>query len=147
VKAFYSVPDTASVREVPQPVQHLAIGGQASRLGGEVVFYTMEDHYTLRTHEVICGKLAEGPAIDGVIFYRLAQFFAAGTIDVGTLRWILERGYTIAFARERIAFADVAALDRDFPLLATHARLHERDRDRGFLRTALPLVAAYERAS
>jgi len=41
----------------------------------------------------------------------------------------------------------VAALDRDFPLLATHARLHERDRDRGFLRTALPLVAAYERAS
>ncbi len=48
MKAFYSVPDTASIAEVPQPVQHLANGAQASRLGGEVVFYTMEDRYTLR---------------------------------------------------------------------------------------------------
>jgi hypothetical protein len=147
VKAFYSVPDTASVREVPQPVQHLAIAGQATRLGGEVVFYTMEDHYTLRTHEVIRGKLAAQPAIDGVIFYRLAQFFAAGTLDGATLQWILERGYAIAFARERIVLADAAALDRAFPLLATYARLHERDRDRAFLRAALPLVAGYEPAS
>ena len=142
MKAFYSVPDTASVREVPQPVQHLAIGAQAARLGGEIAFYTMEDRYTLRTHEVIRGKLAEHPAIDGVIFYRLAQFFSGGAFDAVALREILVAGYAVGFARERIALADVAAFDRAFPLLATCGRLDVRDRDRGFVRAALPLLGA-----
>lgn len=144
MKAFYAVPDTASIREVPQPVQHLANGACARRLGGEVVFYTMEDHYTLRTHEVIRSKIAERPAVDGVIFYRLAQFFHDGVADVATMRWILERGYEIAFARERIAIRDRAELDRMVPLLATCGWLDRRDRGRAFLREVLPLAAAYE---
>jgi hypothetical protein len=140
MKAFYSVPDTASVREVPQPVQHTAIASFAARLGGEIVFYTMEDRYTLRTHEVIRGKLAERPAIDGVIFYRLGQFFAGGRIDAAALREIVARGYALGFARERIEIADARALDEMFPLLATVVRLQERDRDRGFVREALSVL-------
>ena len=140
MKAFYSVPDTASVREVPQPVQHLAIAAHAARLGGEIVFYTMEDRYTLRTHEVIRGKLAEKPAIDGVIFYRLGQFFAGGRIDATALREMLADGYALAFARERIEIGTPQALDELFPLLATVVRLQERDRDRGFVREALAVV-------
>lgn len=143
MKAYYSVPDTASVRDVPQPVQHLANAAWARALGGEVVFYTMEDHYTLHTHEVIRGKIAERPAIDGVIFYRLAQFFHDGVANVAAMRWILERGYAIAFARERIEIADAAALDAMFPLLATCGWLDRRDRARGFLREALPAVERF----
>jgi hypothetical protein len=141
MKAFYSVPDTASIREVPQPVQHLANGAQANRLGGEIVFYTMEDRYTLRSHEVIRGKLAERPGIDGVIFYRLAQFVHDGVADVATLRWILDRGYTIAFARERISIAGAADLDRLFPLLVTCGRLDRRDHERALVRALLPALA------
>ena len=140
MKAFYSVPDTASVREVPQPVQHAAIASFASRLGGEIVFYTMEDRYTLRTHEVIRGKLAEKPAIAGVIFYRLGQFFAGGRMDAAALREILGRGYALGFARERIEIATPQAFEAMFPLLATVVRLQERDRDRGFVREALAVV-------
>jgi hypothetical protein len=143
VKAFYSVPDTASVRDVPQPVQHLAIGAMAQRLGGEIVFYTMEDVYTVHTHEVVRGKLAEQPAIDGVVFYRLAQFFHDGIAAVATMHEFLERGYLLAFARERITIAGALELERLFPLLATCGRLDVRDRDRGFVRAGLPVIEAF----
>jgi hypothetical protein len=134
---YYAVPDTGYVREVPQPLQHLANGDMAKRLGGEIVFYTMEDHYTLRSMEVILEKLAEGPAIDGVVFFRLAQFFDRGRLKLDLMRSILERGYTIAFARERMSIPDVAALRSMFPLLWSCAHLESRDVGRGFVKFCL----------
>ncbi len=81
-----------------------------------------------------------------MIFYRLAQFVHDGVAAVAQMRWILDRGYTIAFARERIAIATPAELDRLFPLLATSGWLDGRDRDRAFVRAVLPALAAYEAA-
>lgn len=144
---FYGVPDTGSVREIPQPIQHLANAAMAKQLDGEIVFYTMEDRYTLHTHEVIRGKLEERPAIDGVIFFRLAQFLRDGARGIATLRWILERGYAVAFSREQLAIRNRAELERLFPLLATTAWLDARDRDRSFVRSVLPLLPPNEARS
>ncbi|HTX02976.1 MAG TPA: hypothetical protein VMD07_04795 [Candidatus Acidoferrales bacterium] len=138
---YYAVPDTSYVREVPQPLQHLANGDMAKRLGGEIVFYTMEDHYTLRSMEVILGKLADKPAIDGVVFFRLAQFFDGGRLQLGLMRKILELGYSVAFARERMSIPDVATLRSMYPLMWSCAYLETRDAGRSFIKACLGQIA------
>jgi len=140
-RRYYAVPDTSYVREVPQPLQHLANGDMAKRLGGEIVFYTMEDHYTLRSMEVILGKLADKPEIDGVVFFRLAQFFDAGRLQVDLIRRILDLGYSIAFARERLSIPDAAALRSMYPLIWSCAYLETRDADRSFIKACLGEIA------
>ena len=131
MKKFYSVPDTAFVKIVPQPVQHLSIASMAKSLEGEVVFYTMEGRYSLTTHEVIRKKLAERPPIDGVIFFRLGQFMAEGLSQAAILRSILEAGYSVHFARERISIASEADLARYFPMMYAYRALEARDTSPG----------------
>jgi hypothetical protein len=138
---YYAVPDTSYVREVPQPIQHLANGDMAKRLGGEIVFYTMEDHYTLRSMEVILEKLAEKPAIDGVVFFRLAQFFDHGRLQLDLMRRILDLGYSIAFARERLSVPDSGTLRTMFPLMWSCAYLEARDSGRAFIKACLGEMA------
>ena len=130
-RRYYSVPDTAMVAIVPQPVQHLAIGDAAKRAGGSVVFYTMEDTYTMTTHEVVLGKVLERPTIDGFVFFRLAQFFHGGRPQIAALRTILAAGYEVVFARDRLAIKDEAELEAAFPLLFACGHVEARDTQRG----------------
>jgi len=53
VKNYYSWIDTAFVKYVPQPLQHLAAHNHASKIGGKIVFYNAEDFETLATHAVM----------------------------------------------------------------------------------------------
>jgi len=116
---------------VPQPVQHVVIADAARRAGGAIVFYTMEDHYTTSTHEVVLKKLEEQPSIDGIVFFRLAQFFHDGRPQFRILRQIVAAGYVVIFARERLVIATEAELEGAFPLLFACGYLEGRDADRG----------------
>lgn len=127
MKNYYSWIDTAFVKYVPQPMQHLAANEQAKRLGGKIVFYNGEDFKTLSTHSVIKSKIEQKPEIDGIIFFTLKQFFNEGKLNLLVLKWILERGYEVHFSRENVKICSKEELDTLFPLLyATH---HVTQRD------------------
>ena len=123
-KVFYSCLDTGFIAEVPQPIQHQAVAEMAKQVGGSVVFYTMEDHYTLRTHEVLLTRLNEKPDISGVIFFRIGQFSYSDEPRTDVMTLLLERGLELHFARERISIYNKADLDRIFPFLYLANRLH-----------------------
>jgi hypothetical protein len=126
------------VRFVPQPAQHALIANVAKSHDATIVFYTMEDDYTLETHEVLQAKLAESPAIEGVIFFRLGQFFYGKSPALVFLRSIVERGYEAIFARERLAIRNLEEFNAALPLILTCARLNGRDEQHNFF---VPLLA------
>jgi hypothetical protein len=102
-KTFYSCLDVSSIREIPQPLQHLANTTMAEQLGGKIVFYLTEDGYTAATHEVILARLKTSSHVDGVIFFRLTQFARGGRIQASVMRSLIESGYELHFARERLS--------------------------------------------
>lgn len=132
LKSFYSCLDTRFIREVPQPLQHVVIAHFVAQLGGTVVFYTMEDVYSCDSHEVILGKVLEKPRIDGFVFFRIAQFYNGGRPNIEFLRMMLEHGYEVHFAREKISLRTAADLDRVFPLVFTAHFLEGRDDGHAF---------------
>ena len=137
-KTYYSNPDTASIKEVPQPVQHLAIANMAETVGGKIVFYTMEDFYTLATQEVIRQKLAPRPPATGVIFYRLSQFYnGRPTPNIALMREFISAGYEIHFARERISIRSLAELESLFPVIYATHHVENRDGKRDFFNALL----------
>jgi hypothetical protein len=107
-KLFYSCIDVASIRAIPQPLQHLAIGKMAEQAGGKIIFYTAEDGYTRATHEVILARLRKSPSVHGVVFFRLAQFACGGRVQADIMRDLVKRNYELHFARERISIRTLA---------------------------------------
>jgi len=135
--AYYSLPDKALVKQVPQPLQHLAIAEMAAKRGGEIVHYTMEDPYTLATQEIFLSKVNEKPRVKGFIFFTLDQFSYSGELNLKLLENVLAQGYELNFAREKFTLASAQDLDREFPLLYTRAYVGRRDADHGLLRAVL----------
>jgi hypothetical protein len=128
MKSYYACLDTGYVKYVPQPLQHLAIGEKASRLDGNVTFYTAEDYESLETQGVIKAKLGEKiDKTDGIIFFSLRQFDHATGFDFEFLRWILDSGYEVHFARENLSIPDDQALDTMFPMLYATRYVYRRD--------------------
>lgn len=126
MKKFYSCLDNSSILAAPQPIQHQVIANYAQQLNGQVVFYTSEDHYTLRTQEVIQEKLKQNPKIDGIIFYRVSQFFYK-ELNFNLLKSILRSGYEVHFCRERISISTEAEAEALFPMLKTLQFVNSRD--------------------
>jgi hypothetical protein len=132
MKVYYSCPDTGFVKQVPQPLQHLAIGSMAEKLGGKVVFYTMEDFETLASQGVIRHKVMQHPDIHGVIFFRLQQFCYGERPNLAFVRMILQAGYELHFARENLSLTTPEAADAFYPLIYSHHYLAGRDENRAF---------------
>ncbi len=130
MKNYYSWIDTAFVKYVPQPLQHLAANNHASKVGGKIVFYNAEDFETLSTHAVIKAKIEQKPEIDGIIFFTIKQFFNNGQLNFPFLKFILDNGYEIHFSRENVQIPNKETLNELFPLLyATHV-VSQRDEPR-----------------
>ncbi len=127
-KKFYSSLDTGFTTQVPQAIQHIVVAKAAEEAGGVVVFYTMEDHYTLKSHEVILGRINDKPDISGIIFFRVAQFLYSGKFDFATLSKVLERGLEVHFAREKLSLHNQAELDEAFPFFYTLQETQSRNR-------------------
>jgi len=125
-KKFYSCLDTGVVDEVPQSAQHVLAAKMAEIAGGTVVFYTMEDVYTLKTQEVIQSKLNEKPDVNGIIFYRVHQFFYAPEFSFNLMARIIKLGLEIHFARERISIRTLDELEADFSLLYAAQQIKAR---------------------
>jgi hypothetical protein len=122
MKNYYSCIDTAFVKYVPQPLQHLAIARMAEGIGGKVVFYTSEDFRTLASQGSIRSKiLQKGETVSGVIFFTLKQFLYGEKPNFRFLKFILDEGFEVHFTRENLSLTDHEALDQLFPILyATH---------------------------
>ncbi|MBM3531574.1 MAG: hypothetical protein FJX60_00890 [Alphaproteobacteria bacterium] len=129
-KRFYSCLDVASIREIPQPLQHLANSAMAQQLGGQIVFYLTEDGYTAATHEVILARLKASSRIDGIIVLRLLQFGRGGHIQVSVMRDLIESGYELHFARERLSIRTLEQVDDACRKLSIHAWTEARGRMR-----------------
>lgn len=130
MKNYYSWIDTGFVKYVPQPLQHLAAHNHASQLGGKIVFYNAEDFETLSTHAVIKVKIEQKPAIDGIIFFTVKQFFNNGRLNFQFLKYILDRKYEIHFSRENVQILNPEMLDNLFPLLYATHYVSRRDEQR-----------------
>jgi len=102
-KTFYSCLDVASIKEVPQPIQHLANGKMAEQMGGHIIFYLTEDIYTRATHEMVIARLKRSSNIDGVVFFRLTQFASGERVQSEVMRRLVAEGYELHFARERVS--------------------------------------------
>lgn len=134
MKAYYACLDTGFVKYCPQSLQHLAIGHKAAKIGGEISFYTMEDFDSLEIQGTARRKINERPAVEGLIYFTVRQFFYGGTLHLDFLRFVLEQGYEVHFAREDISISDKESLDDIFPILYSSQKLFERDEDREFWR-------------
>ncbi len=144
MKAYYACLDTGFVKYCPQPLQHLAIGNKASNLDGSVSFYTMEDFETLANQGTAKGKIEEKPAVSGIIYFTVRQFFYSGKFDLRFMRYILERGYEVHFAREDISIPNFEALDEVFPMLYSAQHLLDRDEPRDSWRPVWDWVSENE---
>lgn len=134
MKAYYSCLDTGFVKYCPQSLQHLAVANKAGKLGGEVSFYTMEDPGALAFQGAVKAKIEENPAVDGIIYFTVRQFFYGGNFDLKFLKFVLDQGYEVHFARE-----DISILNRDnladlYPILYSSRYLLDRDEDREYWR-------------
>lgn len=130
MKAYYACLDTGFVKYCPQPLQHLAIGNKASKLDGSVSFYTMEDFDGLAFQGAAKSKIEEKPAVAGIIYFTVRQFFYGGGLDLKFMKFILDRGYEVHFAREDISIPNMASLDDIFPMLYSAQHLVGRDEPR-----------------
>jgi hypothetical protein len=117
VKAFFSCLDMGCADVVPQAMQHLVANDYAGKQGGKVSFYTAEDFLTLPEQSVMRAKLKERPAVDGIIFFRFKQFCYGARMNYAFMQEILDAGYELHFARERLPITSMAELDRQFPVL------------------------------
>lgn len=140
MKNYYSWIDTAFVKYVPQPLQHLAANNQANRLGGKIVFYNAEDFETLSTHAVIKSKIEQKPEIDGIIFFTVKQFFNNGQLNFQFLKFILDSGYEVHFSRENIQIPNSEVLNKLFPLLYATYYTSLRDEPRHFWKPVWDLL-------
>ncbi len=120
----------ASIREIPQPIQHLANNRMAEQVGGKTVFYLTEDGYTSATHEVIQARLKTSSKVAGVVFFRLAQFAAGGRFQIDVMRRLVEQGYELHFARERVSIRTLADAEEAGRKLITFAWIERRGRMR-----------------
>lgn len=124
---YYACLDTGFVKYCPQPLQHLAVANKASKLGGSISFYSMEDFRGLAFQGAAKAKIEEKPAVAGMIYFTVRQFFYGGAFDVKMLRFILDRGYEVHFAREDISIKSKENLEDLFPILYSAQHLLERD--------------------
>ena len=129
MKSFYACLDTAFVKYVPQPLQHLAIHEKARKLGGQVSYYTMEDITAMAGHGSVRAKIDEDPVDEGIIYFTLRQFCYGESLDLTFLRYILDKGYGVHFAREDISIFNTGDLDSQFPMLYSTQQLWNRDDD------------------
>ena len=134
MKSYYACLDTAYVKYVPQPLQHLSVSNKANKLAGEVTFYTMEDMGSLASQGAMRAKLEERPAVDGIICFSMQQFFYSGKLNLKLLSNVLDSGYEIHFSKEDISIPTRESLDHLFPMLYSSQRLWERDGSRDFWR-------------
>jgi len=132
MKSYYSCLDCASVRQVPQPLQHLAIADKADKLGGTVVFYTAEEFETLASQEIMRIKIGESPEVAGIIFFTLRQFGYGDGLNLEFLNSILQDSYEVHFAREDLSITNLAELDSCFPLLFAYDHVSRRDEEMPF---------------
>ena len=100
MKAYYACLDTGFVKYCPQPLQHLAIANKASKLGGKVGYYTMEDFVGLPFQGSIKSKIEDKPDVAGFIYFSVRQYFYGGSFDLKFLNFVLDQGYEVHFARE-----------------------------------------------
>lgn len=131
-KIFYSCLDLTVGRIASQAVQHLVIGQFAQLKGGTVTFYTGENVHTRYTHEVILGKVAERPKVDGFIFYRLNQLLSPSGPAVKVMRAILDSGYEFHCAMDKVSLLKPRDLDDFFPMLIATANADRRDPSRDY---------------
>ena len=129
MRYYYACLDCAFVKYAPQPLQHLAVANKASKNGGEISFYTLEDFDTLSYQGAAKSKLAERPAVDGLIFFTLRQFFYGG-LNVKCRASILDQGYEVHFAREDVSIRTKDELDAMFPMIYSSYQLMLRDEPR-----------------
>ncbi len=137
-KAYYSCLDMTCIRIAPQAVQHLVINQFAEKLGGKVSFYTAENTHTRESHEVILAKVNERPAVDGLIYYRLAQFLSpAKGPALEVMRAIMAAGYELHFAVDKVSLLKPADLDAFFPMLSATANAERGEQERDGLEALL----------
>ena len=117
MKSFYSCLDVGCSKLVTQQLQHLANNAMAKDLGGSVVFYTAEDPVTMGRQAVIHSKIMEDDRIDGVIFFRMAQFCYDGAFNFAFLRELIGRGLEVHFTREKISIRTAEDLTERFEML------------------------------
>lgn len=132
MKSFFSFLDTGFIKYVPQPLQHVAVANKAANMGGGVTFSTGEDLDTLVSQGVLRSKIEEKPAIDGLVFFSVRQFFYGGDLNIKLLGSILDGGYEIHFARENFSILTKEELDDAFPMLYSTRYLLERDEPRSY---------------
>ena len=144
MKAYYACLDTGFVKYCPQPLQHLAVANKASKLDGGISFYTMEDFETLAFQTTAKGKIEEKPEVAGIIYFTVRQFFYGGSLDLKFMRFILDRGYELHFAREDISIPNSASLDDVFPMLYSAQHLLERDEPRDSWRPVWDWVETHQ---
>lgn len=144
MKSFYACLDTGFVKYAPQPLQHLAVADKARKLGGQISFYTMEDFNSLATQGAMRAKIEDKPAVDGVIYFTIQQFFYGGIFNLEFLKFILDRGYEAHFAREDLSIPTRESLDRAFPMLYSSRYLLERDGSRDYWRPVWHLLGNSE---
>ncbi len=118
-------------------MQHLVNAEMAKGLRGEIVYYTMEDPFTLGTQEVLISKVKEKPRVEGFIFFTLNQFSYSGSLHYRLMEWILGQGYELHFARERLSMKNSEELRTAFPLLFTQAYVGIRDKAHKFIQEIL----------
>lgn len=131
---YYACLDTGFVKYCPQPLQHLAVADKASKLGGGISFYTMEDFRGLPFQGAVKAKIEERPAVAGIIYFTVRQFFYGGHFDARFLRFVLDQGYEVHFAREDISITSKGRLADLYPILYSSQYLLERDGDRDYWR-------------
>ena len=144
MKAYYACLDTGFVKYCPQPLQHLAVANKASKLDGSISFYTMEDFDCLAFQTTVKSKIEEKPSVVGIIYFTIRQFFYGGCLDLKFMRFILDRGYEVHFAREDISIPTKQSLDDLFPMLYSTQQLLERDESRSNWRPVWDWVDAHQ---
>ena len=139
---YYACLDTGFVKYCPQSLQHLAVANKASKLGGSISFYTMEDFRSLRSQGTARAKIEEKPAVAGIIYFTVRQFFYGGAFDVKMLRFILDEGYEVHFAREDISILTREDLNDLFPILYSARYLLDRDETPDYWRPVWDRITA-----
>ena len=135
--------DVAIIDTVPQAIQHLAISDYISRLGGKLVFYSMENALTARTQSVLAAAMRKSPAVDGVVFFRLEQFATDHGLNLALMREMLAAGYSLHFLRERLSLETIAELDAARGVLTAFAFSRDRQREAGFMAEACAALKAF----
>lgn len=134
MKGFYGCLDAGFVKYVPQPLQHLALANKASKLGGELLFYTAEDFETLVSQGTIKAKMAEQPAVDGFIFFTIRQFFYGEKLNLNLMNSMLDQKYEIHFAREDLSIPTAESLEMAYPMIYSTCHVLKRDSSDEFWR-------------